>query len=59
MSDRPKEDQSVPGETNKQVPEVPSIGQDQEPAGNGVQRPKAEKAEDAEGQTREPGYDEA
>lgn len=59
MSDRPKEDQPVSGEVNQQIPKVPSIGQDKEPAGNGMQRPKAEKAKDAEGQTREPGYDEA
>lgn len=59
MSDRPTEDQPVSGEVNQQVPEVPSIGQDKEPAGNGTRRPKAEKTDDAEGQTREPGYDEA
>jgi len=48
MSDKPTEDQPVPGETNRQAPEPPA-----------VPKPRPEKAGDREGQTREPGYDEA
>jgi len=48
MSDKPTEDQPVPGEINKQVPEQP-----------GARKPQPEKADDREGQTRELGYDEA
>jgi hypothetical protein len=62
MTDKPTEDQSVSGEVNKQAPqppEVPSIGQVNEPTGNGAKRSQSEKAGDREGQTREPRYDEA
>ncbi|MCG5239848.1 hypothetical protein [Azospirillum doebereinerae] len=49
MSDKPMEDQPVPGAINKQAPKQPDTGN----------APKPEKADDREGQTREPGYDEA
>lgn len=52
MSDKPTEDQPVQGEVNKQTPEKPS-------AANNGKRTGSEKPNDREGQTREPGYDEA
>lgn len=58
MSDKPTEDQPVPGESNRQAPQppdTPSLGQEREPQGGRG----PEKAKDREGQTREPGYDEA
>jgi hypothetical protein len=54
MSDKPTEDQPVQGEVNKQTP-----GQGQEPTGKSEKPTGGEKARDYEGQTREPGYDEA
>lgn len=53
MTDEPKitEDQPFPGVTNTQAPK--------QPAGNEPQKPKPDTAGDREGQTREPGYDEA
>ncbi|HYF88776.1 hypothetical protein [Azospirillum sp.] len=59
MSDKPTEDQPTEGERNRQAPETPSIGQSEEPTGNAPKKPGSEKASDREGQTREPGYDEA
>lgn len=62
MSDKPTEDQPIPGEINRQAPEppeTPSLGQEREPRGDRAKRPKPENADDREGQTREPGYDEA
>ncbi|MFP5515905.1 MAG: hypothetical protein ACLGJC_22835 [Alphaproteobacteria bacterium] len=59
MSDKPTEDQPTQGERNRQAPETPSIGQTKEPAGNDPKKSDSEKASDREGQTREPGYDEA
>ena len=52
MSDKPNEDQPTQGERNRQAPDSPSIGHD-------PKKPASEKASDREGQTREPGYDEA
>lgn len=59
MSDKPTEDQPVEGEVNKQAPETPSAGAEKAPDGSGMKRPGSETASDREGQTREPGYDEA
>ncbi len=59
MSDKPTEDQPTQGERNRQAPDLPSIGQNKESTGNAPKKPASEKASDREGQTREPGYDEA
>lgn len=59
MSDKPTQDQPVEGEVNKQAPKTPSTGPEKAPNGNGMKRPDSETASDREGQTREPGYDEA
>ncbi|WP_159107417.1 hypothetical protein [Azospirillum sp. B506] len=54
MNDKPTDDQPVQGEVNKQTPD-----QGKEPARKGGKPTGGEKAGDREGQTREPGYDEA
>lgn len=59
MSDKPTQDQPVEGEVNKQAPESPSVSPKKPRNGNDAKRPDSEKASDREGQTREPGYDEA
>ncbi|WP_372399696.1 hypothetical protein ABMY26_29265 [Azospirillum sp. HJ39] len=52
MSDKPTEDQPVPDAVNRQVPK-------KRPDGDAAHRPGPGQADDREGQTREPGYDEA
>lgn len=59
MSDKPTQDQPVEGEVNKQAPESPSVRPEKAPNGNDAKRPDSGKASEREGQTREPGYDEA